>query len=396
MERKLKANIWKYYLFNVFSGFVLFYAIDKIFMEARGLSVTEISLVLIVFDVFFIAFEVPSGAIADRWSRKYVLALNMVFFILNTLLWVLAQDIRLFLLGSLAASVHMAFLSGTDSSFLYDTLKQLNRTGDFEKVLGNSLFWNNLLAIFAGIAGGIIADFVGLEMPFWITIGFSLAAVFIALSFTEPEIHRTTGEMKYWTHIVETGKYLWKHPFIGHITAFWVMMGATLFLMDEYGQLYFKGVGMPIYMLGILGAVGNGIEAVTGKFAWRLSRFSRRKVFTTAIITSIAGFVAVGLTRAWYGVIFAFMPWAAYYTILPLFLNDLHQQLPSGQRATGESFTSLLRSLVFIPLGLGFGIIADRLSIYAAYIAAGIILAAYLVVFVLVSFRRIGGSRTQE
>jgi len=388
MDKKLRANIWKFYLFNIFSGFVLYYAIDKIFMEARGLSVTEIAIVLIVYDVLFIILEVPSGALADRWSRKYILALNMVFFILNTLAWVLAHDIRLFLLGSMAASVHMALHSGTDTSFLYDTLKQLKRDGDYEKTLGNSIFWSNLTAILAGVTGGVIADRLGLELPFWITIGFSFIAVFIALSFTEPEIHRTTGALKYWTHIIETGKLLWKHPFIKHVIVFWVIMGVTLMLIDEYGQLYFRGIGIPIYMLGILAAVGSGIEAITGKFAYRLSKFSRRRVFTIALIISIAGFIVVGLTKTWYGVVFAFLPWLAYYSILPLFLNDLHKELPSGQRATGESFTSLLRSLVFIPAGLGFGIMADRISIFMAFLAIGIVLAIYLIVFLFASYRR--------
>ncbi|GEM_PF-6638274 len=31
-ENKIRANIWKFYLFNILSGFVLYYAIDKIFM----------------------------------------------------------------------------------------------------------------------------------------------------------------------------------------------------------------------------------------------------------------------------------------------------------------------------------------------------------------------------
>lgn len=51
MKQDLKADIWKFYLLNIFSSFVLYYGIDKIFMEARGLSVTEIVLVEIIFAV---------------------------------------------------------------------------------------------------------------------------------------------------------------------------------------------------------------------------------------------------------------------------------------------------------------------------------------------------------
>jgi predicted MFS family arabinose efflux permease len=358
-------------------------------MAARGLSVSEIVLVEIVYAVLTILLEVPSGAISDRWSRKYVLALNMVFFMVNTLLWVLAQDIRLFLLGSIAASIHVTLHSGTDTSFLYDTLKQLGKDHAIEKTLGNAIFWENTMAIIAGVAGGMVADYFGLEAPFWITLGFSFIAILLAFSFTEPRIHRTTGEMSYWKHIIETGKYLLNHQSLIHLIVFAVILGATLILMDEYSQLYFVGVGIPVLALGYLQAAGSGIQAITGKFAYRLSRFNRSTVFTLAIIISTIGFVTVGLTGSWYGVPFTFLPWLAYYAVYPLILNDFHKELPSGQRATAESFMNMCRGLVFIPIGLGFSCLADRVSIFTAYTGIGIVLAIYLVLFLVISYRRI-------
>src|SRR3990170_3794123 len=156
MEHKLRANIWKFYLFNIFSSFVLYYAIDKILMSSRGLSVTDMVLVEISYTIVRLVLEVPSGALADRWSRKYVLALNMVFFMGNTFLWAIAPRLGLFIVGSLLASVHSSLQSGTDTSFLYDTLKQLNKSDAYTKTLGNTTFWANLLAIIAGIAGGML------------------------------------------------------------------------------------------------------------------------------------------------------------------------------------------------------------------------------------------------
>lgn len=386
----IKANIWKFYLFNIFSSFVLYYALDKVFMEARGLSVTEIVLVEIVYSAFVLFLEVPSGALSDRWSRKYVLALNAVFFMLNTFLWVIAHDVSLFLLGSMAASIHMAFRSGTDTSFLYDTLKQLNREGDYEKVYGKNLFYENSLAIVAGIAGGLIADYAGLEVPFWITLGFTFIAVLIALSFKEPDIHRTTGEMAYWEHIRETGKYVWQHPFIFHLIMISVVLGATLGLMDEYGQLYFVKIGLPVLVLGYLAAVGSGIEALAGRYAYVLSRFSRRNVFALAILISAIGFFVVGFTQSWIGVIFSFLPWIAFYFIHPLLTSDLHKELPSGQRATGESFANLTSEAFLIPVAFGFGFLADKISIFTAYTAIGVVVSIYFLVFLLFSYRKIG------
>lgn len=382
MEQRLTANIRKFYLFNILSSFVLYYAIDKIFMASRGLSVTDMVLVEISYAVARLILEVPSGALADRWSRKYVLALNMVFFALNTFLWAIAHSLSVFILGSLVASVHSALKSGTDTSFLYDTLKQLNKTDSYVKTQGNVVFWENLFSIAAGIGGGMLAGAFGLAVPLWATLPFSLGAVIIALTFTEPQIHRTTGEMGFWKHIAETAKYLSRHRSLVHLMLFSVVLGVTFLPMDEYGQLYFVGVGVPVMALGYIAAVGNGIEAIAGKFAYRLNRFGRKKVFAFAVAINAAGFITVGLTKSWYGVPFAFLPLMAFYFTHPLVMGDLNDELPSSQRATGASFLSLLHSLVAIPLVFGFGRAADRLSISTAYLLVGALVAAYFVFFI--------------
>jgi len=72
-KKRLKSNIWKMYIISSLTAFVLFYAIDKVFMELRGLSVTQIVFIEIIYTVCVLLLEVPSGALADRWSRKMFL-----------------------------------------------------------------------------------------------------------------------------------------------------------------------------------------------------------------------------------------------------------------------------------------------------------------------------------
>ena len=395
-DTSLQLNIWKFYLFKVFEGFVLYYSIDKILMESRGLSVTDMVQVEIVFAVFLLIFEIPSSAISDRWSRKYVLAINVVFFMLNTFLWAIAQDISLFMIGAFAASISSALKSGTDTSFLYDTLLELSKEETYEKTLGNAIFYESIAAIVAGIAGAMIADYYGLAAPFWLTLIFSFIAVLLALSLREPEIQRTTEEMTYWEHIVSTGRFLWRHPFIYHLIFLTVILGATLNLADEYGQLYFVRVGIPIFVFGYLAAVGNGIEAISAKFSYKLRGYSRGKIYTFLIFVSGGGFVLAGALKSPFGAVFIFLPLLAYYVSFPLISSDLHREFSSGQRATGESFISLLKMTVYIPVALGFGLIADRVSVFSAYITVGAFVGLYLIIFVLVSFRKIGHIETIE
>lgn len=395
MERRLESNVRKFYLFCILSRFVFYYSVDILLMASRGLSVTDIVIAQVVYLVTKIILEVPSGALADRWSRKYVLALNMVFFVISTVLWAIAPNLGVFIIAMIIASIHSALRSGTDTAFLYDTLKQLGKSDDYVKTQGSVIFWVNLFSIVAGIAGGMIADAFGLAVPVWLTLPFACTAIIIALTFTEPKIHRTTGEMGFWKHIGVTGRILLKRQYLILLLSLAVVFYFSLSFMEEYGQLYYVGVGMPVFTLGYLAAVGSGVKAISSKFSYKLERFKRKTVFVSALVISAIGCIIVGLTKSWIGVPFTFLPWVAFYFTHPLIMADFYAELPSSQRATGGSFLSIMNSLVTVPIAFGFGAVADRGSINTAYFAIGILVAAFLVLF-LFSYRGNDGNSQAE
>lgn len=384
---ELKSNLWKFNLYAIIAGFVLYYSFDKILMQMRGLSVTEIVLVEIVFALTAIIFEVPSGVLSDKWERRKVLALNSFFFMLNTFFWVIGQNVYFFLLGGMFAGIHVALISGTFTSLVYDTLKQLGNEEVYEKIWGNIASYEAATMVVAGVIGGMIAGRFGITIPFWLTFVFSTIAILIALSLKEPTVHRQSEETKYWEHIKTTFAYLWRHPTLYHLIVLMMMLLGTLGLMDEYMQLYFVKVGVPLFFLGYLGAFGNGIESVGMKLSYLLNRFQRKNVYGFFIIMSTAGFLLTATFQNIYGIIFPFLTLFASFTAVPLMLTDLHRELPSTHRATGESFVAFVERLFLVPIALGFSYLADNLSIFTAYFGVGLLLAFYLLVYFFWSYR---------
>src|SRR5581483_8514807 len=57
-------------------SFVFWYAIEKPFLNHLGLDKEAMALVSIVFSVSYLIINVPSGILADRWSRRGVLMLG--------------------------------------------------------------------------------------------------------------------------------------------------------------------------------------------------------------------------------------------------------------------------------------------------------------------------------
>jgi hypothetical protein len=158
------------------------------------------------------------------------------------------------------------------------------------------------------------------------------------------------------------------------------MLNATFLLADEYNQLYFLAVGIPLIFFGYLGTVSNLIEALGGRLAERLAKVPRPRLYRVFVLISAVGFLGGAVLHNLFGVIFTYLPLVSFYFALPVLLADLHHNLPSAQRATGESFVSLLARVTMIPLGLAFAFLSDHRSIFAAFFGLGVVLAAYLLV----------------
>lgn len=372
-------------LFNVLAHFVLYYEIDKAFMELRGLSVTQMVSIEIVYAVLVILLEVPLGALSDRWSRKYVLALNVFFLMLNTYFWVIAKDASFFVIGVVFGAIHSALVSGTDTSFLYDTLKEADREKDYARQWGRTIFVTSIFGMASGILGAMLVARFGLEVSFWLTLLVSGAALLTALSLREPHFHRANAELNYWQHIRDTAASMLTQPGLVQLIQIWMMLNATFLIADEYNQLYFLAAGIPLLFFGYLGTLGNLIEALGGRFAERLAKTPRPRLYRVLVLVSASGFLASALLHNIFGVIFTYFPLIAFYFAAPILLTDLHRNLPSAQRATGESFVALLARLTMIPLGLAFAFLSDHDSIYNAFLGLGTLLAIYLL---FITFRR--------
>ena len=74
-KQSLKTFLRNFYLSSFLYSFVFAYAIYTVFFSINGLSVFQISILLMLWSGIAMLFEIPSGALADYWSRKNLLIL---------------------------------------------------------------------------------------------------------------------------------------------------------------------------------------------------------------------------------------------------------------------------------------------------------------------------------
>ena len=88
-----EANIRKSYIFRFLMEFQLWWPIWVIYLQKqRGLSLTQITLLDAPFFLLMVLAEVPTGAIADRFGRRWSLMLGSAFFALAIFIFAIADS----------------------------------------------------------------------------------------------------------------------------------------------------------------------------------------------------------------------------------------------------------------------------------------------------------------
>ena len=113
---------------------MLIYPVYTLFFEAAGLPLHQVSLLLALWSLPVVVLEVPSGVLADRWSRKSMILLSCLLKAVCFLLWAIDPSFLFFAFGFLCWGVSEAFSSGAEEALLFDSLKSKGEEGRFEHV----------------------------------------------------------------------------------------------------------------------------------------------------------------------------------------------------------------------------------------------------------------------
>lgn len=180
-------NIPIYYLFQFATGFLIWIPVWMIFLlDERGLSLTEVGLMEAVFWITMALSEVPTGAIADRFGRRTSLALGGFGFTIGCFLFVSLNSFAGIIAGYVVMAVAMTLYSGSGHALLFDSLRALGRTREYERHVGRAEALMTAALLAAALLGGPMAGLFGMTMTFYIGSAVMALAGIIALLLREP------------------------------------------------------------------------------------------------------------------------------------------------------------------------------------------------------------------
>lgn len=383
-----ESNTPKLLAIATLQGLTFYAAFEKIFFQENGLNIIQIALLTIVFSVTMILLEVPSGALSDRWVRKHVLSLSIASSIVTLLLFVAGDTFIQFAVGMFFAALAFVLNSGTNTSLLFDSLREHNATDTFEKYLAARRILSGAGFAVASLVGGWTANQYGISMAIWITLGALIPALLICLSLREPIFHKTTGELSYFGHIGHTAKHLTSSRYFTNVIALSVVIMATHILIEDYSQLYYFAVGFTLLAIGIISFFEGLKEMVANYLGALMPKLNNLPLLYGILLMIMAGALFVA---AWqqniFGVVGLFVASAMFFIIDVPLLGAFHKQLDSSIRATSESFMNLVTELSKMILAIGFAWIASIYSVPLAFGALGLLLCVYTIYYWLFGYR---------
>lgn len=344
---------------------VFWYSIEKLFMATIGYNAASIGMMAALYSVVSILTEVPSGILADRWSRKGVLVLAAASLALSGLTGWAAHDIPTFLISAIFWGMFDAFASGTDTSQLYDTLlEEQGHARNFKRMLGRYELTGGIALIIGSVAGGLIASATSLRGAFlWSIIPAMLAIIFTLLT-RETKIHKEEQDTHLFQHIRQTLNAVFRNKTLTWILVSILALAVVNNVIGEMYQLWYLAIGAPTSFYGIAGAIVLSTYGVGGAVTEYFT--NRRRVVLAVVVIICADIIATMAHNLFLLVGAQFVIGFLAFTLGLVLTTEVNHQLPSRYRAGAGSAINSVSRMIFIPVSLAFGATAQRLSIFTA------------------------------
>ena len=348
------------------SELVPYYPLYALLFVDTGLSEAQVSVLFAVWSVTAFLAEVPTGALADRWSRRGALVLAGGLQAAAFVIWTAAPGFSAFAIGFVVWGLGGALMSGTSEALVYDGLAALRGEGAYVRVHGWMTSAELLVQVPTAFLASALFAVGGYPLVGWVSVGICVCAGLLALRFPDPA-HVEDEDEDEPTGLRRGVVDALRRP------GLWLVVMAVAFIggldaVEEYFPLLAADRGVPVTavpvaVLGIAlaGAAGAALGGQAGRLPDRalpaLLLVAGGLLAAAAVLPSLP---ALGAVAAFYGL---------YLAVLVVAEARLQDRIVGRYRATVTSVA-------------GLGIEVAALLVFAGWALGGAVAVAVLVLLV--------------
>lgn len=386
--KKIQTTYLALLLFSTLSA-SLIWGVNTLFLLDAGLSNTEAFAANAFFTLGMMLFEVPTGVVADSRGRRLSFLLGTLTLSLSTLiyvyLWVIGGPFWAWALSSVFIGLGFTFFSGATEAWLVDALDSVKYKGPLESVFAKGQIITGVAMLAGSFAGGLIAQFTNLGVPYYLRVGLLLVTFVIAyvmmkdLGFKPERGRSALHDMKkiFNTSLdvgIKNPSVRWimiAAPFGGGV-GIYAFYAAQPYLLELYGD-------KEAYLIaGLMASIFAGAQILGGLSVGYVRRLFKKRtsMLLASAILSVGFLAGIGLIQNFWVALGLFVLWAlifaASFPVRQAYLNGV---IPSKQRATVLSFDSLMSSAGGVAFQPGLGKVADVSGYAASYVVSSAVYA---------------------
>ncbi|MFA7402565.1 MAG: MFS transporter [Pelobacteraceae bacterium] len=362
------SNIIKLYAFSFLQMTLFPMAIITLFWKDHiGLSLTQILLLQGILSVVMVLMEYPSGYISDRIGYRVSLTLAALLGMVGWCVYTVAGTFAHVMVAEILLGISLAFISGSDSALLYETLKQEGSEQQYARHQGRMSGYAQAGEAMGAVFAGVLYAYAPL-LPFFLQIGVWFLVILITRSLVEPhrDIAPHAGHL---TEALRTARYAFVE---NKALRYTILLNSVLGIASFYPvwliQPYMQHAGVPVTWFGPVWSGANLTVAFFSLTSHRANGFlGERFMVLLFLVLTVAGYLGLGLVGGMWGFLFYYLLTSMRGFRGPMMLNLTQKETPSANRAGILSLQSLCFRLLFVCTGPLVGMLADRGGVREAF-----------------------------
>lgn len=359
LESYKNSMIIRFYLFSALRTALFHIPILVIyFMNVLGSSL-QIGILISLKTISSLIFEIPTGIIADRVSRKLSVIIGLLLNACSLIIFVIQRDFIWFGIAQVMFGIAETFYSGADSALLYDNLKDMDSEELYEKLCRNlSLFGS--IALFISFITGSYFYSMSKTIPFILSAAAIGVALVIFISIFEHPYKKEKSDK-----INLLPKALYKQPMsIWSFIVFSNIIGSIFYATYLFFiPILLKESGIVEKNFGIIMSIGVITYGIGSKYSTVIKKREQFIKIGVSLIATIT-FIIAAIFKSSLSVVCLLIVmrllWGAYTVIYDIELNS--RILDSSVRASMISIGSAIEGGVTSIITILFGFLISYLN----------------------------------
>ena len=282
-------------------------------------------------------------------------------------IYTLATGFAHVMAAEILLGISLAFISGSDSALLYETLKADGSEQDYARHQGRMSGYAQGGEALGAIFAGVIYAYAP-ALPFVLQVGVWLLALLLTRSMVEPT-RIITSPASHLAEALQSARYAFVE---NRVLRYNILLNSFLGLASFYPvwliQPYMQQAGVPLTWFGPVWCGANLTVAFFSLTSHRAAAYlGDRFMVLLFLVLVLLGYFGLGVVGGVWGFLFYYLLTSMRGLRGPMMLNLTQKECPSANRAGILSLQSLCFRLLFVCTGPLVGMLADRAGVGQAF-----------------------------